>query len=93
MVMSPKNALRRLKLEELIAKLEQIEEQLALTLHEYPHGHTIERQRLALALTKQIRAHLNDQLRSGKRVAILHENPDPTHLRVVDSQQGDTAAS
>jgi DNA-binding response OmpR family regulator len=37
----PKNTLRRMKLEELIGKIEQIEEQVNLTLHEYPRGHTV----------------------------------------------------
>lgn len=58
---------RRMKLEELISKMQQIEEQVALTLEEYPHGHTLERQRLALAIAKQVRAHLADQLRAGER--------------------------
>jgi hypothetical protein len=35
-------ALRRLKLQELLAKVEQIEEQAHLTLDEYPHGHTMQ---------------------------------------------------
>ncbi len=63
---------RRLKLEELIAKIEQIEQQAALTLHEYPRGHTLERQRLVMALAKQV---LVDQLESGER--------QPRHLRSV----------
>jgi len=64
-----KQALRRMKLEELVAKMEQIEEQSALTLHEYPAGHTIERQRLILAIAKQVKAHLLDQLAAGSREA------------------------
>lgn len=39
-------ALRRMKLEELIAKLGQIEEQASLTLTEYPQTLTLERARL-----------------------------------------------
>jgi hypothetical protein len=65
-----KTALRRMKLEELIAKMEQIEEQASLTLHEYPHGHTKERVRLLLAIAKQVRNHLTDQLAAGSREAL-----------------------
>ena len=67
---------RRLKLEELISKIEQIEQQAALTLHEYPQGHTVERQRLILAIAKQVRARLVDQLEAGER----------DHLQVVASK-------
>ncbi len=59
--------LRRMKLQELVSKMQQIEEQVALTLEEYPHGHTLERQRLVLAIAKQVHAHLADQLRGGER--------------------------
>ncbi len=51
-----------MKLEELITKLEQIEQQAALTLSEYPHGLTIERQRLIVGIAKQVRGYLMDQL-------------------------------
>jgi hypothetical protein len=37
--------LRRMKLEELLSKLEQVEQQAALTISEYPNGLTMERQR------------------------------------------------
>lgn len=79
---SQKNALRRMKLEELVAKMQQIEEQVSLTLHEYPRGHTVERQRLVLAIAKQVRAHLSDQLAAGDRQAFTAGAE--THLRVVD---------
>lgn len=59
--------LHRTKLEELAAKLAQIEEQANLTLHEYPHGLSIERQRLIITLAKQLRQHVEDQLRVGPR--------------------------
>lgn len=65
--------LRRMKLEELIAKMEQIEEQARLTLDEYPHGLTKERVRLVMALAKQVRAHVTDQLEAGARDAISEE--------------------
>lgn len=65
-----KGSLRRMKLEELVTKMEQIEEQAALTLQEYPHGHTKERLRLLLAIAKQVRAHLSDQLGAGSRQAL-----------------------
>jgi hypothetical protein len=83
-----KTGLRRLKLEELISKLQQIEEQVSLTLHEYPHGHTIERQRLVLAIAKQVRSHLTDQLRAGQRtvVAVIPDS-DAGHLRVVEGDK------
>lgn len=51
-----------MKLEELIRKLEQIEQQAALTLSEYPHGLTVERQRLIVGIAKQVRAYLIDEL-------------------------------
>ena len=79
---SQKHNLRRMKLEELIGKIEQIEEQVHLTLHEYPRGHTIERQRLVLAIAKQIRAHLTDQLAAGARKALAAET-EP-YLRVIE---------
>jgi hypothetical protein len=84
--MPPNRSLRRLKPEELLSKIEQIEEQVALTLHEYPHGHTIERQRLILAIAKQIRSHLMDQLRST-RVAVLGDETEHSHLRLVEGQR------
>jgi hypothetical protein len=64
-----KAALRRIKLEDLLAKVEQIEQQANLTLSEYPYGHTVERQRLIMAIAKQIRSHLADQIRFGERLA------------------------
>ena len=75
-------SLRRMRLEDLLSKVEQIEEQANLTLTEYPNGHTLERQRLIMAIAKQIRSHLADQLRLGDRepmarrarvVAVLEE--------------------
>ena len=59
--------IRRLRLEELVTKLQQIEQQAALTLDEYPHGLTVERQRLIIGLAKQMQAHLRDQLHHGER--------------------------
>ena len=76
-------ALRRMKLEELITKLEQIEQQAALTLDEYPGGLTIERQRLILAIAKQLKAHLKEQARLGPRVAVV-EQPVERHLHSVE---------
>src|SRR5687768_8986940 len=64
-------AYRRLRLEQLIAKIEQIEQQAALTLHEFPHGHTVERQRLIMAIAKQVRSHLMDQVEAGEREPLL----------------------
>jgi len=81
----PKNTLRRMKLEELIAKMQQIEEQVSLTLHEYPRGHTVERQRLVLAIARQVRAHLMDQAKAGEREAIPRDTE--THLRVVNGDE------
>ena len=69
------NALRRMKLEEIVTKLEQIEQQAGLTISEYPHGLTVERQRLIVGLARQLRMHVRDQLRQGRRneEAALHE--------------------
>ena len=47
-----------MKQHELIAKLEQIEEQARLTLEEYPKVLTRERQRMIIALAKYIRSEL-----------------------------------
>lgn len=80
---SKKPALRRMSLEELVAKMQQIEDQVSLTLQEYPRGHTIERQRLVLAIAKQVRAHLSDQLEAGSRQAFA-AGAEP-HLRAVDA--------
>jgi len=88
----PNRSLRRLKLEELLSKIEQIEDQVSLTLREYPHGHTLERQRLVLAIAKQVRSHLIEQLRGGPRVAVLGNDAEQPHLRLVDEQQPSSAS-
>ena len=54
------SVLRRMTLNELLAKLQQIEQQAALTLDEHPRGLTIERQRLIIALARQIQARLRE---------------------------------
>jgi hypothetical protein len=68
-------SLRRLKLEDLLSKVQQIEEQANLTLTEYPNGHTLERQRLIMAIAKQVRSHLADQLRLGDREPVAQHRP------------------
>ena len=76
-----------MKLEELLGKLEQIEQQAALTLQEYPNGLTLERQRLILAIAKQVQAHLRDQMREGPRAALSEEGTQPRrHLQSVDTR-------
>ena len=77
-------ALRRMKLEELLSKLEQIEQQAALTLDEYPNGLTLERQRLIMAIAKQIQAHVLSQLRGGPREPFQDTEPTRRHLHSVD---------
>ena len=72
-----KASLRRLKLEDLLSKIAQIDEQAALTLAEYPNGHTIERQRLIIAIARQIRSHLQDQMRQGEREEFPHVRERP----------------
>ena len=47
--------------DELVSKLEQIEEQARLTLEEFPKNLTRERQRMIIALAKYIRAELQDR--------------------------------
>lgn len=74
-------ALRRMKLEDLVAKLAQIEEQASLTLSEYPQTLVPERARLILALAKQMRSHLQDQLRAGERSA-ANDGRQPQAVRV-----------
>lgn len=78
-------ALRRMKLEDLLSKLEQIEQQASLTLREYPNGLTLERQRLILAIAKQVQAHLRDQLREGAREPVSEElRQEHRKLHLVD---------
>ena len=76
-------ALRRMKLDDMIAKLAQIEQQAALTLSEYPHGHTVERQRLVMAIARQMRSHLEDQVRYGQREPRSSES-ESQHLHSVE---------
>ena len=76
-----------MKLEELVAKLAQIEEQASLTLSEYPQTLVPERARLILALAKQMRSHLQDQLRAGERSAANDALHRPT-IRVGVLRQG-----
>ena len=47
--------------DELVSKLEQIEEQARLTLEEFPKRLTRERQRMIIALAKYIRSELADR--------------------------------
>lgn len=47
--------------QELIQKLQQIEEQARLTLEEFPKRLTRERQRMIIALAKYIRAELDER--------------------------------
>jgi hypothetical protein len=82
--------LRRMKLEEILTKLEQIEEQAALTLTEYPRGLTVERQRLIVGLTKQLRSHVEDQLRHGPRQVLAPaagEDTEANHLRSIGTSK------
>ena len=71
-----------MKLEELITKLEQIEQQASLTLDEYPHGLTVERQRLIIALAKQLQSHLKAQQDS------THDIVEQTAARYLYSVDG-----
>lgn len=80
------SAIRRLKLEELLAKLQQIEQQAALTLAEYPRGLALERQRLIVALSKQMQIHLRDQFRHGERRPAQND-PEAVKLRAVAEEQ------
>jgi hypothetical protein len=58
--------------DELLSKLELIEEQARLTLDEYPQHLTKERQRMIIALIKQLRWELTD----ANRAAV--EDPEST---------------
>jgi hypothetical protein len=77
-----------MKLEELITKLEQIEQQAALTLSEYPHGLTVERQRLIVGIAKQIRSHLVERLQAAARRPAQNDSQpsEAGHLRSVWSE-------
>ena len=81
-----------MKLEEIIAKLSQIEEQASFTLSEYPHGLTVERQRLIVGLAKQLRSHAEDQSRDGKRHA-AHHDTEAVHLRPVRDERNSGSGS
>lgn len=52
-----------MNLQDLIAKMQQIEQQVALTLHDYPAGWVEERQKLIAAVAKQVRTHLEAEQR------------------------------
>jgi len=66
-----------MRLEELVAKLAQIEEQASLTVSEYPYGLAIERQRFIIGLAKQLRLHVEDQLRLGGRTPSAEHSNEP----------------
>jgi hypothetical protein len=52
-----------MNLQELIAKMQQIEQQVALTLTDFPDGWVEERQKLISAIAKQVRTHLEGEHR------------------------------
>ena len=81
------HALRRLKLEELLTKLQQIEQQAALTLSEYPQGLTVERQRLIMGLAKQMQSHLRDQFRHGERRPAQNDPAEADQLGAVPDER------
>lgn len=62
-----------MKLDELVAKMAQIEEQASLMLAEYPQGLAKARVRLVMAIARQVRAHLLDQLEAGGRQAASND--------------------
>ena len=65
--------------DELVSKLEQIEEQARLTLEEFPKRLTRERQRMIIALAKYIRSELSDRtLKPGE--SLPHFNPVDTDI-------------
>jgi hypothetical protein len=49
-----------MKIEDLLSKLRQIEEQARLTLEEFPKTLTKERQRMIIALAKHVRSELGN---------------------------------
>jgi hypothetical protein len=59
--------LRRMTLEQLISKLEQIEQQAQFTIREYPGTLALDRQRLIIGLARQLQIQIQDQLRGGAR--------------------------
>lgn len=70
-----------MRLEELLTKLQQIEQQAALTLDEYPQGLTVERQRLIIGLAKQMQSHLRDQVRHGERQPAQNDPSEAASVR------------
>jgi len=77
-----------MNLEELVTKLEQIERQAVFTLSEYPHGLTVERQRLIVGIAKQIRAHLTERLQRAARHPAQNDSgsSEATYLHPVSSE-------
>lgn len=74
-----------MNIQELIAKMQQIEQQAALTLHDYPEGWVEERQKLIAAIARQVRAHLEAELRLAQ--AQQRVVGDDAHKRPGGPQQ------
>ena len=51
----------------MLGKLNQLEEQAELSVNEYPKGMGVERQRLVLALTKFLKAHVQGAVKEQER--------------------------
>jgi hypothetical protein len=66
--------LRRMRLEKLITKLAQTEEESALTLDAYPQRVRVGRQTLIIDIAKQARWH-------------LEEDTEAQHLHSIDSER------
>jgi hypothetical protein len=75
--------LRRMSLEELIAKLAQIEEHASVALSEHPRGQILPRMRLILGIAKQARLQLENQVNSGARVAMAPGAPAHTEQPAI----------
>src|SRR5512145_2995034 len=58
-----KNPEQQMRTEELLSKLDVIEEQARLTIDEFPEHLAVERQRMIIALAKQLRSVLFDSHR------------------------------
>jgi hypothetical protein len=87
------HTVRRMKPEDLIAKLEQIEEQASRTMEEYPRGLTLERQRLILGLARQMRRHLQDESKNGRRTLHSVTGERPSAANGLSSDDVTTACA
>lgn len=72
-----------MKLEQMLAKLEQIERLALDTVDQHPRL-DIERQKLIAAIARQLRDHIQDQLQSGSREPLAQRERRRESRRAAD---------